>query len=132
MMKNFNTLFNEARNTSTFACEKEKLRFAMQIHAMLQSLDISRSEFAKRLGKTKGYITKIMRGDTNFTIETMIAMAHALGGSVNVNIKHPWIRETTQTSSRIVVYHTQNPSSSSFPTYALSDIVSPETNTRIN
>ena len=131
-MKSFNTLFNEAKKTETYLCEEEKLRFAIQIQSMLRTLNISRSNFAKQLGKSKGYITKVMRGDTNFTIETMVTIAHALGGSLNVNIKHPWIRETTQTSSRIVVCRVPTLPSSSSSTYTQSGIISPETSKRIN
>ena len=46
----------------------------------MQENKISRVELAKRLGSSPAYITKVLRGDINFTVETMVRLAKAVGG----------------------------------------------------
>ncbi|XZG69261.1 helix-turn-helix domain-containing protein [Chitinibacteraceae bacterium HSL-7] len=57
-----------------------KIEFAVAIEHRLNKLDISRSELADRLGTSKAYITKMLRGDANLTIESMARIATALDG----------------------------------------------------
>jgi len=46
--------------------------------------EVSRSELARRLEKTKGYITQMLDGRTNMTIRTVADIMTALGFSVRV------------------------------------------------
>lgn len=47
---------------------------------------MSRAELARRLGTSQAYVTKILRGSVNFTLETMILLARALNADLTVSI----------------------------------------------
>ena len=71
---------------------EEGLRLYLQESAILEvtellcelmgEQEVSRSEFAQRLGKTKGYITQLLDGRTNMTLRTISDAFLALGHTV--------------------------------------------------
>lgn len=46
--------------------------------AKMEELKVSRAELAKRLGVSKAFITKVLNGNPNMTIKTIISIALAL------------------------------------------------------
>ena len=50
-----------------------------QIAQHMEQHDISRTALAERLGTSKAYITKILRGDANMTMKTLVQLLFALG-----------------------------------------------------
>jgi len=50
---------------------------------IMQEQDVSRSELARRLGKTKGYITQLLDGRTNMTVRTISDVFVALDRAVH-------------------------------------------------
>ncbi len=60
------------------------------IHNILEALDeegISQSELAKRWGKSRQYLSKMLKEDkrVNYTIDTMVEVMHHLGRRVEVH-----------------------------------------------
>jgi transcriptional regulator with XRE-family HTH domain len=53
---------------------------------MMEANEISRSELARRLGVSPAYITKVLRGNINFTLDSMVRLARAAGGEVSLQI----------------------------------------------
>ena len=52
--------------------------------AIMDQKGISRAELARRLGKTRGYVTKLLRGYyDNLTIKTLVELAQALDEDIN-------------------------------------------------
>jgi len=47
---------------------------------------ISRSELAARIGVSAPYITKILKGNVNFTIDTMVRLARAVGANLELHL----------------------------------------------
>ncbi|MBK9447557.1 MAG: helix-turn-helix domain-containing protein [Betaproteobacteria bacterium] len=47
---------------------------------------MSNAEFARKLDVSPPYISKIMRGDENFTIEAMVKFARAAGAKLHLQI----------------------------------------------
>jgi len=60
---------------------------------------ISRVELAKRIGKSKAYVTQVLRGQNNMTLRTLSDLANALGYDVELGALNP------STSHRISVGH---------------------------
>jgi transcriptional regulator with XRE-family HTH domain len=54
--------------------------------ARMERLGVSRSELARRLGTSPAYVTKILRGDTNFTLSSLAKIAEALGSRVELRL----------------------------------------------
>ncbi len=50
---------------------------------IMQEQDVNRSELARRLGKTKGYITQLLDGRTNMTVRTISDVFVALDRAVH-------------------------------------------------
>ena len=84
--KSFKDLFDTARQRDTFQTAKIILDFTEGLYGLMQENKISRVELAKRLGSSPAYITKVLRGDINFTVETMVRLAKAVGGSLQVHM----------------------------------------------
>src|SRR6185295_5768392 len=60
--------------------------FIMDLHRLMEEQHVSRAELARRIGTSRAYITKLLGGDANFTLMTMVKLAMALGGAVHVHI----------------------------------------------
>ena len=74
----FADLFKWAKNQKEYWVEGAKIEFAEQMLAQMEAQNISRKELASRLGTSPAYVTKILRGSTNFTLESMVSIARAL------------------------------------------------------
>jgi len=85
-MKTFDDLFNEAQKTDSYWTQETILKFTNQLYRLLKKKDISKKQFADKLGTSQAYITKVLRGDANFTIETMVKLTRALDGGLEIQI----------------------------------------------
>jgi transcriptional regulator with XRE-family HTH domain len=47
---------------------------------------VSQAELARRVGVSRGYISRVFRGLENLTLETMTKLALAVGGSVRLHV----------------------------------------------
>jgi len=50
-----------------------------QLDDYLKSNNMSQSEFAEKLGVTKGYISQILKGNFNYTLKKLIELSLAIG-----------------------------------------------------
>jgi transcriptional regulator with XRE-family HTH domain len=55
-----------------------------EICRLLEVEDVTRSELATRLGKSKGFVTQVLSGERNMTLNTMADFAFALGHRLHV------------------------------------------------
>ena len=55
------------------------LQVAEELVELLDREDVARSELARRLGKTKGFVSQILAGDKNLTLRTVADVCDALG-----------------------------------------------------
>jgi transcriptional regulator with XRE-family HTH domain len=76
--------------------------FAEELSERMRQENISRSALAKKLGTSQAYITKILRGDTNFTIRSMTQLARAVNSVVRVHLA-PAGSSTKRTRTRCCV-----------------------------
>ena len=51
---------------------------AEEMQNLMTQQNITQAELANRLGVSAPYVNKLMKGETNFTIETHAKIAHAL------------------------------------------------------
>ncbi|MHB8835632.1 MAG: helix-turn-helix domain-containing protein [Candidatus Methylomirabilia bacterium] len=92
----FKALFEDARRRDAFHVEEAILQFTSDLHQLMKNRGLNKAELARVLGTTPAYITKIFRGDANFTIESMIRLSRALGGHLHIELKpDPAIAEFT-------------------------------------
>lgn len=84
--KSFEELFEKAKERETFLTASIILEFTEGLYGLMEDNNISRKELAKRLGTSPAYITKVLRGDVNFTIDSMVRLAKAVGATIQVHI----------------------------------------------
>jgi cyanate lyase len=59
--------------------ERLILQATERIVELMQEQNVTRTELAKRLGRTKGWISQLLAGETNFTLRTLADVFGALG-----------------------------------------------------
>jgi len=69
-----------------FRTELAILDVAAEIDAALARSGLSRAELARRLGTSRAYVTKILRGNANFTLDSLVRISDALGGELRLRI----------------------------------------------
>lgn len=84
--KTFKQLLDESKKRDAYWVEKAKIEFAEELSKMMERREINKSELAARFGSSPAYITKALRGDVNFTIETMVKFVRALNGKMHVHL----------------------------------------------
>src|SRR6266496_1883485 len=67
-----------ARNTHEYRAEGASIEFTNTMLTRMRQVGVSRGKLAAKIGVSPAYISKILRGDTNFSLETMVKIANAL------------------------------------------------------
>ncbi len=80
-------LLDRAKSRDSYWVESTVLDFTEEIVARMERLGINKSELAKRLGKNPSFITKLLRGNNNFTVETMVKVARKLDSEVRIHLQ---------------------------------------------
>lgn len=83
----FGELFDTAEGNTAYWVERAVLEFTEDVVGRLEAEGISRAELARRIKASPAYVTKILRGNTNFTLESMVRIAQALGCSVRTHMQ---------------------------------------------
>ena len=78
--KSFRDWMKEAEADPVYWTERAILSVTEEIFVAMEKHGIQRSELARRLGTSPAYVTKILRGKANFTLESLARIAFALGG----------------------------------------------------
>ncbi len=88
-----------ARQTHAYRTEDASIRFTEDLVARMKSSGLTRSVLAEKIGSSPAYITKILRGDNNFTLDSMVKIAAALGCELTIGLQ-PIATTTTVTPAR--------------------------------
>ena len=84
--ESFDDIWKRVASPEEYATDKNVLRFITELNRLLERRGLSRREFADKLGTSKAYVTRVFKGDSNFTISTMTRLAHALGGTIDIHV----------------------------------------------
>jgi plasmid maintenance system antidote protein VapI len=60
--------------------------FIEDVWRLMEEQKVSRAELARRLGTSRAYVTKLLGGNANFTLQTMTKVAMALGSTIHVHV----------------------------------------------
>jgi transcriptional regulator with XRE-family HTH domain len=85
--RSFAQLLAEAKERDSYWVARAIATFTEEFHRLAEEGKISRAELARRLGTSPAYITKILRGNVNFTVETMVRLARAVGGQLHLHVR---------------------------------------------
>jgi transcriptional regulator with XRE-family HTH domain len=76
---NFEELVAELKGSEAYDKEVLRSEISDQISRLMDSEHISNAELARRLGKSRAYVTKILQGNANFTLDSLVQIARVLG-----------------------------------------------------
>lgn len=85
-IKSFNQLFAEAKKRDAYWVADAIFSFTEQLHQLAEAKQLSRADLARLLGVSPAYITKIFRGNVNFTIDTMVRLARRVGARLQLTL----------------------------------------------
>lgn len=85
-MKDFTDLLRQVEKKDEFWVESAKLSFVIELNRLLQTCEMTYADLARRIDRSPAYISKIMAGDTNFTIETLVKLSRAVGCRVDIKL----------------------------------------------
>ena len=84
--KSFRELINEAKERDTYWAASIILDFTEGLNKIMKANSVTRSDLARRLGVSPAYITKVLRGNVNFTVDSMVRLVRAAGGEVQIQV----------------------------------------------
>jgi DNA-binding XRE family transcriptional regulator len=83
--------------------ELSKVAVAADLTVLLAQSGRTRSDLAKQLGWSRARVTQVLSGEGNLTIETVFAVAQALGQTFDIVFRKPDERRVPQAWERGVV-----------------------------
>lgn len=72
-----------------FVAQCLKFDIGTQVLRALEEEGLSRADLAKRLGKSRQYVTKMLKAETNFTLDSIAALSVALGREFHFTFAQP-------------------------------------------
>lgn len=76
----------EYQNDPAFELEVLLLEVNRQISSLMDDCGVRKSELAQRLGVSRAFVTKVLRGESNITLQTLVRIANALEAKFTVRI----------------------------------------------
>src|SRR6266480_419873 len=67
-----------------FDIEGAKFDISEHVFSMMELRGVSKATLARSLGKSRSYVTKILQGNANFTLESLVKIARALDCKLDV------------------------------------------------
>ena len=109
MTKSYRALFAEAEEAIEYWTEIPITEFLEDINRLMSEGAITRAELARRIDAKPSYVTKILRGNANFTMTTMVKLARALNSAVHVHVAPRdvavnWTHESLDSNAGDTVY----------------------------
>ncbi|HET9212249.1 MAG TPA: helix-turn-helix transcriptional regulator [Thermoanaerobaculia bacterium] len=84
--KSFSALFEAAERHDEYWTERAIVEFTEALSRWMEAKKVSQAELAAAIGVSQPYISKVLKGNVNFTLATMTKLAHALGAEVHIHL----------------------------------------------
>lgn len=85
-VQKYRSMFEDAQSSVDGWIDGPIVEFTEDLCRLMKEQNVSRAELAKRIGTSRAYVTKLLGGNANFTLATMVKLAFALDGAVHVHI----------------------------------------------
>jgi transcriptional regulator with XRE-family HTH domain len=76
--RNFQDLVHRIRKSEKYDQEVLRAQISDQISCLMSANGITKAELAKRLKTSRSYVTKILQGNANFTLDSLVQIARVL------------------------------------------------------
>lgn len=84
--KSFAAMMARLAATSEGQAAHVAVGFLAQVNARMQAQGMSNAALARRMGTSSAYITRLFRGNANLSVQTMVKLAQAVGGSLQLEL----------------------------------------------
>jgi transcriptional regulator with XRE-family HTH domain len=85
-VKKYLKMLREAEGSLRFWTHKAMREFTIGVIMRMDERGTSRAQLAETLKVSPAYVSKVLRGDVNLTLESMVKLARAVGGRLSVSI----------------------------------------------
>lgn len=85
-MMTFADRLEQAKQRDSYWAEHSKIDFAIDLERLMDRQNLRKSDLAARMETSPAYISKVLRGDANLTIESMVRLVRAAGGTLHIHI----------------------------------------------
>lgn len=77
--ESFEDLYSEVERSDEFWIELAKIEFTEELSRWMEIKNVTRADLARALASSQPYITKVLRGNANFTMASIVKLSRALG-----------------------------------------------------
>lgn len=86
-MSKFAKLMTKAKESNEFSESKVRNKVAIQIANILKDKKITQTEFADAVGVSAAYISKVLSGNENFSVKTLVKLTRALDADIDIQVR---------------------------------------------
>ena len=98
----FADLLQRAELSDAFQIDRLKVEISERIYNAMNQQGVSNAELARRLGKSRAYVTKLLRGTTNFTLESLVRIGRALSCEVEFELLPKPAQTKASAASKVI------------------------------
>ena len=91
----FESKLSRFENDLEFLTGEKILDFNEKLVNIMQENGVNRAELAKRLGVSRPFVTKLLNGNPNMTIKTMVHLAHVINCNLHLDICPKYVQPKT-------------------------------------
>jgi len=98
-------LLAKSRETLDYKIESARVDFIEEALGIMAQQGISKADLARHLGVSKPYVSKLLGGGENLTLESMVRLAETLGCSLSTHLTQAgfsprWVDVSETTATR--------------------------------
>jgi len=87
-MKNFSQIVEKAKKHDDYWITGVLIEFTEMVCKHMDEKKMTRTELAEKLNVTSAYITKLLRGNANVTLKTMVRLARVFDKEINIEFQN--------------------------------------------
>jgi len=84
--ESFTGLLKEIRSRPGYMAEHLRMNFIADCLRLMKAQGVSRAELARRMGVSRAYVTKLLNGNANITLETLAKFSLALNANLHLAV----------------------------------------------
>lgn len=82
----FSALISKAKQRNSYWVGRAIHDFTEELHELMQQRAVSKAELARRIDCSPAYVSKVLRGDSNLTIDSMVKLVRAVDGQLCIHV----------------------------------------------
>jgi hypothetical protein len=94
MKSQYDVLMEDPESRRLLAIEAFVAEASEAIVRLMAERNVNKAELERRHGKSRAWVTQLLRGRANMTVRTLAEMVHVLGGEAKIQAR-PWAGRST-------------------------------------